>query len=1042
MAVCVPNQSDFDFQKDMVVSNHSNDQSSALKVRSEIVAINTVKLVEAPNAHLELNCIVRNSFTGEVIREATAEFWLEGKDESGRSRHASDFALVDESVGEARQGDPSYIALDFCYTGAVVSGVGNIPSDWPADVKESIADLATYRGNGTASIAFTPLSGKSREEVLKYLQEYTPGQLWKLYIGKRPEVSWEELEELYDEGHLKIQAQAQQYPARCHFSSPEEALIKLSVGCYVELKWEEMMCDELCKGEFEAVFFVLGPNIVIACVRRKKRGIFIDENAVWDDRMNVILKFEAEAKTSWEDKCMKTVRASGKPVSNQTPIDCDLVVLLERVPQDIYDVAKAPGKEPTFMNLSDMYIDVNDSLARGQVASLRRLFDREDAFQRWWPLFLPEGPSAASRVNFLEEIVGWSKQDIDNATLKVIERMRAAGKPPNQEQRDILMNARYCTSNCKLIWGPPGTGKTTLIVMLIMLYLQAQGVAVLVVAGSNGSTGRLFETLAKWLPKGQNSEDGCEPLRVHKAKAEYDYFMSIFDPNTTGERLKAHERNAGRVLKESKPVSASGFYAHRQAAEKLRHMEDPGTGVAAAVLRAVRTSKLPAIESAINPSSEAQRKAQFNKAMRGVLILQQLWRKLHGPSSHHLSPDERGTISSEYGAVSRYIIGSRRVIVSTVGNATSRILQDCIFRDAKHVVIITDEAGLETDASPVNVLAGTITAERVESEFGGVNPIMTAILVGDHKQGSPLVKSDIAQANEFGPQLAKSPFVRLALSGFPLEHLWEQHRMVETLCQLPNDRNYGGKLRTSREALSRRMTAAQKDFLCNGFGIDLAKLICPPDQERAYFEDQYLRHMLLDVRGGVTQIDPALRKSRFNIANVDITLRFFEAMVRAKFLHPSDIRILTFYNAQRQRYIDGLEPLREKLGYSERDFDGIVVHTSDSFQGREATCIIMDLVVAKYFGQGTLGHAGDEKKTNVAFTRARDFLFVVGDSTILDSPFLEDRDEQVEFIFESLSGLVGRNAMKEFRSSKKPESELAGLFEGMNIKENGVNGIH
>lgn len=65
-----------------------------------------------------------------------------------------------------------------------------------------------------------------------------------------------------------------------------------------------------------------------------------------------------------------------------------------------------------------------------------------------------------------------------------------------------------------------------------------------------------------------------------------------------------------------------------------------------------------------------------------------------------------------------------------------------------------DEAGLATDADLLHILAGLITEERVKNEFDGVNPITHVELIGDHKQGSPLVRSDIAKANVFGPQLA------------------------------------------------------------------------------------------------------------------------------------------------------------------------------------------------------------------------------------------------------------------------------------------------
>lgn len=66
---------------------------------------------------------------------------------------------------------------------------------------------------------------------------------------------------------------------------------------------------------------------------------------------------------------------------------------------------------------------------------------------------------------------------------------------------------------------------------------------------------------------------------------------------------------------------------------------------------------------------------------------------------------------------------------------------------------------------------------------------------------------------------------------------------------------------------------------------------------------------------------------------------------------------MTFYNAQRQRYIDGIYGLEQELGLTENQLGGMV-YTSDSFQGREETYVILDLVFRKYFGEDSLGHAG------------------------------------------------------------------------------------
>lgn len=211
--------------------------------------------------------------------------------------------------------------------------------------------------------------------MLEYLGYYIPGSLWKPYLGTKPCVSWEELDSLYGkQGPLQISSPIPSHAPRCHSSSPEEALIKSSTARYVEQEWEGMMFGELCKGDFDAAFF-LGPNTAIICVRRKDPGIFIDDHATWDDHMNIFSTFEAAIEDLWHDSDFsdeggKTVFLNGHVMSNQT---CEIVVLPERIPAELYKLAKPLKEAPAFTDLSKVYIEVNDKSAKDQVESLNTL---------------------------------------------------------------------------------------------------------------------------------------------------------------------------------------------------------------------------------------------------------------------------------------------------------------------------------------------------------------------------------------------------------------------------------------------------------------------------------------------------------------------------------------------------------------------------------------------------------------------------------------------------------------------------------------------
>lgn len=129
-------------------SSQSTGRSSSNQERSsQIVAINMVKLYKDPDPHLQLDCVVLNSLTGEDLRHATADLWLEGKDSSDNRRGLWNFSLFNDGSPQAVKGEGKGDArfLKLSYAGVVVSGVDQIPAERPANVKDSIRYLAAYR---------------------------------------------------------------------------------------------------------------------------------------------------------------------------------------------------------------------------------------------------------------------------------------------------------------------------------------------------------------------------------------------------------------------------------------------------------------------------------------------------------------------------------------------------------------------------------------------------------------------------------------------------------------------------------------------------------------------------------------------------------------------------------------------------------------------------------------------------------------------------------------------------------------------------------
>ena len=89
-------------------------------------------------------------------------------------------------------------------------------------------------------------------------------------------------------------------------------------------------------------------------------------------------------------------------------------------------------------------------------------------------------------------------------------------------------------------------------------------------------------------------------------------------------------------------------------------------------------------------------------------------------------------------------------------------------------------------------------------------------------------------------------------------------------------------------------------------------------------------------------------------------------------LAPAQLAVITPYEAQARL-------LRAQLSTARAQ--GLEVGTVDGFQGREKEAIVVDLVRTNPDRQ--LGFLSDIRRMNVALTRAKRFLLVVGDSATL-----------------------------------------------------------
>ncbi|XP_042883437.1 DNA-binding protein SMUBP-2-like [Penaeus japonicus] len=159
-------------------------------------------------------------------------------------------------------------------------------------------------------------------------------------------------------------------------------------------------------------------------------------------------------------------------------------------------------------------------------------------------------------------------------------------------------------------------------------------------------------------------------------------------------------------------------------------------------------------------------------------------------------------------------------------------------------------------------------------------------------------------------------------------------------------------------------------MFAKSFCLHLSRTLVPPFAERSL--------VLVDTAGcDCLELDTAEEQSKGNEGEAIIVSHYVRALLEAG-LREEDVAVITPYNLQVE-LVRGL--LRE-------DHPKVEVRSVDGFQGREKEAVVMSLVRSNK--QGTVGFLSENRRLNVAVTRARRHLAVVCDSeTVGKDPFLK-----------------------------------------------------
>ena len=309
------------------------------------------------------------------------------------------------------------------------------------------------------------------------------------------------------------------------------------------------------------------------------------------------------------------------------------------------------------------------------------------------------------------------------------------------------------------------------------------------------------------------------------------------------------------------------------------------------------------------------------------------------------------------------LLGEARVIACTLVGSAHRLLEGMKFG-----TLFIDEAAQALEA------ACWIPMRRASR----------VILAGDHCQLPPTVKSIAALRAGLGKTLME----RIAENKPEVVTLLKiQYRMNEEIMRFSSDWFYHGEVESAPQIKYRSILEDDSPITWidtsneeNQVTIEGDDVVSGEKRDDMNFHEQFVGESF----------------GRINKAEADLTLltlaEYLTQVGKRRVLEESiDVGIISPYRAQ----VQYLKRLLKKYEFFKPYRRLISVNTVDGFQGQERDVILISLVRSN--DEGQIGFLKDLRRMNVAMTRARMKLIILGDkSTMTKHPFYKKLWEYVE----------------------------------------------
>ncbi|NXI73554.1 SDE3 helicase, partial [Anseranas semipalmata] len=321
---------------------------------------------------------------------------------------------------------------------------------------------------------------------------------------------------------------------------------------------------------------------------------------------------------------------------------------------------------------------------------------------------------------------------------------------------------------------------------------------------------------------------------------------------------------------------------------------------------------------------------------------------------------------------SKELLGRYRILITTL--VTAGRLASANFTPGYFSHVFIDECGHAVEPESVVAIAGLLTAMDQETNPNGGQ----LVLAGDPQQLGPVLRSPLATQHGLGTSLLErlmlhNPLYEKSSGGydpqFVTKLLWN-YRSHEAILRIPNELFYDSELKAceANELDIRNFYCSWEELPKKGFPI-IFHGVCGEDEREAK------------------------SPSFFNTAEIEVLVQYLKKLLQSQgkrgcpTISPKEIGIISPYRKQVekiQKAITSKDPVLKALP----DIRQLKVGSVEEFQGQERRVILISSVrsCSEYLQLDQtfkLGFLKNPKRLNVAITRAKALLIVVGNPAVL-----------------------------------------------------------